>query len=51
MKATVIDLAIKFGPKLFVALLTMAAGIYVARWVARLSERRFVQLRIEVNMP
>lgn len=34
---TAIDLAIQFGPKLLVALLIMAAGFYVGRWVGRLA--------------
>jgi small conductance mechanosensitive channel len=32
---TALDLAIQFGPKVLVALLIMAAGFYVGRWVGR----------------
>ncbi len=32
-KSTLIDLAIKFGPKLVVAILILMAGVYAARWV------------------
>jgi small conductance mechanosensitive channel len=33
--ATAIDLGMKFGPKLLVALLILAAGVYAGRWAAR----------------
>jgi small conductance mechanosensitive channel len=32
-KSTLIDLAIKFGPKVFFAILILAAGVYASRWV------------------
>jgi small conductance mechanosensitive channel len=35
IKATVIDLAIRFGPKLLVAILILCVGIAVSRWVTR----------------
>lgn len=35
VKATVIDLAIKFGPKVFVAIVILVAGYFVGRWVGR----------------
>jgi small conductance mechanosensitive channel len=35
IKATVIDLAIRFGPRLLVAILILSVGILVSRWVAR----------------
>ncbi len=31
VKATLVDLAIKFGPKVFVAIIIIVAGIYVGR--------------------
>lgn len=34
MKSTAIDLGMRFGPKLLVAILVMAAGFLVARWTA-----------------
>jgi small conductance mechanosensitive channel len=36
VKATVIDLAIKFGPKVFVAILIIIAGYFVGRQVGRI---------------
>lgn len=35
---TAIDLAIQFGPKLVVALLILAAGYYVGRWMGRVAD-------------
>ncbi len=35
IKATVIDVGMKFGPRLLVAILIIAAGVFVARWVGR----------------
>src|SRR3984885_3046923 len=35
MKNTVLDLAIRFGPKLLIAILILAAGFAVSRWVSR----------------
>lgn len=36
IKSTAIDLAMKFGPKLMVALLIIVVGVLVARWVGRM---------------
>jgi small conductance mechanosensitive channel len=47
VKATVIDMAIKFGPKLVVAILILTAGYLVGRWVGRLLERLLVRLKLE----
>jgi len=44
---TAIDLAIQFGPKLVVALLIMAAGFYVGRWVGRLADSMLVKLGLD----
>jgi small conductance mechanosensitive channel len=46
-KSTLIDLAIRFGPKLVVALLILAAGFFVGRWLGGLSERMLVKLSID----
>jgi small conductance mechanosensitive channel len=46
-KSTLIDLAIRFGPKLLVALLILAAGFFVGRWLGRLTERMLVKLAID----
>ncbi len=38
-KAIAIDLAVKFGPKVLVAIIIMAVGYYVGRWVGRVMGR------------
>jgi small conductance mechanosensitive channel len=35
IRTTVVDLAIKFGPKLFTAILVLIAGALIARWVGK----------------
>jgi len=35
VKGTLIDLAIRFGPKLLAAILIMTAGVFVANWMGR----------------
>ena len=44
---TAIDLAIQFGPKLLVALLIMAAGFYVGRWVGKLTDSMLVKIGLD----
>ena len=34
-KGTLIDLAIRFGPKVLAAILILTAGVFVARWVGK----------------
>lgn len=46
-KSTLIDLAIRFGPKLVVALLILAIGFFVGRWLGRLAERMLKKLTID----
>lgn len=47
VKASAIDMAIKFGPKFVVALLILAAGYFVGRWVAGMLDRLLVRLSLE----
>ncbi len=47
---TAIDLAIQFGPKVVVALLIMAAGFYVGRWVGRMTEPMLVKLQLDLTL-
>ena len=47
VRATLIDLAIRFGPKLAVAILIMAAGIFISRSFARRAERTLQRLDME----
>jgi small conductance mechanosensitive channel len=44
---TVLDLMIRFGPKLLAALVVIAAGVLVSRWVGRWLERALVRLELE----
>jgi small conductance mechanosensitive channel len=46
-KRTLVDLAIRFGPKLVVALLILAAGVFVSRWAGRALQRLFERLELE----
>ena len=46
-KNTFIDLAIRFGPKLVVAILILVAGYYVGRWVGTFLDRWLGKLRLE----
>jgi len=39
VKATALDLAIKFGPKLLTAVVILVAGVFAGRWVARMMAR------------
>ena len=46
-KTVMLDLALRFGPKLAVALLILAAGAFVGRWVGRATERTLARLAFE----
>jgi small conductance mechanosensitive channel len=46
-KSTLLDLAIRFGPKLVVALLILTVGFFVGRWLGKLSERMLKKLGID----
>jgi small conductance mechanosensitive channel len=46
-KNTLVDLAIRFGPRLLTALLIIGIGILVTRWVGRWLERALSHLHLE----
>ncbi|MDB5808539.1 MAG: MscS Mechanosensitive ion channel:Conserved helix [Betaproteobacteria bacterium] len=46
-KSTLVDLAIKFGPKLVVAIVIMIAGFYTARAIGRMFDRSIGRLQLE----
>jgi len=46
-KAKVVDLSIEFGPKVFTALIILAVGFFVGRWVAGLVQRSLERLNLE----
>ena len=47
VKSTIIDLAIKFGPKVMVAILIMVAGYFAGRWVGRVMHRGLLKIELE----
>jgi len=47
IKSTVLDMAIKFGPKLVVAIAIIVAGYMVARWAGRILDRMLVRFKLE----
>ncbi|HEY4367481.1 MAG TPA: mechanosensitive ion channel domain-containing protein [Steroidobacteraceae bacterium] len=47
VRATVIDLALRFGPKVLAATLILTLGYFVGRWVARWIERALGHLEME----
>jgi small conductance mechanosensitive channel len=46
-RITLVDLAIKFGPKVLVAILILVAGIYAARWAGAVFNRWLGKLHLE----
>src|SRR5690348_1525141 len=47
IRNTAIDLAMRFGPKLLAAILILALGVMVARWVGRWLERGLAHIELE----
>jgi small conductance mechanosensitive channel len=47
VKASVLDMAIRFGPKLLVAIIILVAGYIVASWVGGMLERLLARFRLE----
>jgi small conductance mechanosensitive channel len=47
VKATVVDLAIRFGPKVFVAIVIIVAGVFVGRWVGKAMARGLRKFDLE----
>ena len=47
VRSTAIDLGMKFGPKLFVAIAILVAGYVVGRWAAQASERMLGHFHLE----
>ena len=47
---TAIDLGLQFGPKLVVALLIVAAGVYAGRWVSRVTDGMFGKLGLDLTL-
>lgn len=47
LKASALDMAVRFGPKLVVAIIILVAGYMVGRWVGSMLERLLVHLKLE----
>ena len=47
VKSTIIDLSIKFGPKVLVAVVIMVAGYFAGRWVGRIMHRGLLKIELE----
>lgn len=47
IRASALDMAVRFGPKVIVAILILLAGYMVGRWVGRGLERLLVRLNLE----
>lgn len=47
IRASALDMAVRFGPKVIVAILILGAGYMVGRWVGRGLERLLLRLKLE----
>ena len=47
VRSTAIDLGMKFGPKLLVAILILVAGYFAGRWAARAMDRMLARLQLD----
>ena len=47
VRRTAIDLAMKFGPKVLVAIIILAAGVFVGRWLGRATDRMLKGMHLE----
>jgi small conductance mechanosensitive channel len=45
-----VELAIEFGPRLFVAIVIMVVGWFVAKWVSRPADRLFERFHVDVAL-
>lgn len=50
VKASVLDMAVRFGPKLLAAIIILVAGYLVGRWVGRILERVLVRFKLEPSV-
>src|SRR4051794_32814724 len=48
IKATVIDLTLKFGPKILVATIIILVGVFVGRWVGQAMARGLKRFDLEI---
>jgi small conductance mechanosensitive channel len=50
IKSTAIDLAIRFGPKVLVAIIIIAVGVFVGRWVGKATARGLRKFDLESHV-
>ena len=50
VKASVLDMAVRFGPKLMVAIVILVAGYMVGRWAGRVLERLLMRFKLETQV-
>ena len=50
VKTTAINLALQFGPKVVVAIVILAIGVFVGRWVGGLMNKMLVRLDLDVTV-
>jgi small conductance mechanosensitive channel len=48
VRRTAVDLAMKFGPKVVVAIIILAAGFFVGRWIGRATDRMLKRMHLEI---
>ena len=46
-KSTILDLAVRFGPRLLVAILILITGVFVSRWVGRWLRHALARIKLE----
>jgi small conductance mechanosensitive channel len=46
-KQTAVDLSIRYGPKVFIAIFILVVGFFVARWIGRFCERSLSKFNME----
>lgn len=47
VKSTLVDLAVRFGPKVLAAILIIVVGVFVSRWLGRWADRALSHLELE----
>ena len=47
IKTTLLDLAVRFGPKVLAALVILTIGVFVSRWAGRWADRGLAHLELE----
>ena len=47
LKVTIIDLAVRFGPKLLAAILVLVVGVLLSRWLGRWFDRGLARVELE----